>query len=733
MAKLAAWTLSVATLLLMHPGCGSAQQPKKPAPLSAGVSVPGAPAVVLPGKPDLPRIPPESERAECDEPARLDAKGRPVFPAGATAIEPAVDVDEDRGQLSALYPALDTTTDAFYPLPCDPSIGGTLPAAVNDPPTQQELDAENYLQEFEDKTSEDILKQSRLGTIEELRLPQIEAFNAGDCLIKVQITPTVSEYKKISCDDRQLLASDQPFEGRDIIYVHGLNTGHFEGWIANDPSARTPWLGPQDPGASQYLDSGGYFRQSARSYWSDHIHEHLINPANPFSATAGWEWLPGQPQAVYRPKANRYLVVAWSSNQTMVYAQHALLSQIQLAITTNKNVVTPPTYPTNVVRPFCWNGCIVIGHSTGPLITDTAMSLARFGFFGPGARQIPDRIHAHVSFAGATSGSRLATIGMAVGLAVGPAPLLICDIAVQVLHLPCQGFDLSFVGHTILRDLIPFVAQGIWGFWVATTPVPTVMVAGGHSFGFAVSAGRFLLPGLDDGVVTMNSACGNPNPVFPRVLAPSGAVVASYLKAFDYSGNPAKLQRAVKNFISHTNLKGPFGIPPPPLFLAAGCTPWRTPTGMVMPILFPGIGGPWDARNRYPNHFSFIQASLSHLYDGQGEDPQNPWPSTPSQAATVGRHYLPSSTANVEETSAITNSAIYAAASDGTHLVMPSFAGEMHEIVRGRSISFRIPIRTRRCPNKRCTVWIWKRTYHLLEPSKFKQSSHYVYEFVARR
>lgn len=66
--------------------------------------------------------------------AVCDEAGAPGAPGAG------VDVDEDRGPLSTLYPGLDTTTDAFYPLPCDPSIGGTLPPEVDDPPSQQEVD-----------------------------------------------------------------------------------------------------------------------------------------------------------------------------------------------------------------------------------------------------------------------------------------------------------------------------------------------------------------------------------------------------------------------------------------------------------------------------------------------------------------------------------------------------------------------------------------------------------------
>jgi hypothetical protein len=50
----------------------------------------------------------------------------------------------------------------------------------------------------------------------------------------------------------------------------------------------------------------------------------------------------------------------------------------------------------------------------------------------------------------------------------------------------------------------------------------------------------------------------------------------------------------------------------------------------------------------------------------------------------------------------------------------------MHEIVRGRSITFRFL-------KKKRTIWIWKSTYHLLDKWQEKQSSHYVYEFVGRR
>jgi hypothetical protein len=86
--------------------------------------------------------------AVCDEVAVM-RDGKPILPVGATDIEGPVDVDEDRGLLSTLYPGSDTTTDEFYPLPCEPSLGGTLPSEVDAPPAQDEIDAEEHLTKFE--------------------------------------------------------------------------------------------------------------------------------------------------------------------------------------------------------------------------------------------------------------------------------------------------------------------------------------------------------------------------------------------------------------------------------------------------------------------------------------------------------------------------------------------------------------------------------------------------------
>jgi hypothetical protein len=352
---------------------------------------------------------------ECDAAAVMSG-GNPVFPQGATDIEAPVDVDEDLGPLASLYPGHDTTTDAFYPLPCDPSIGGELPPGANDLPTANEVAAENYLEDFETKVAPGIVASIRKSLT---RLPPLASFNVGTCSI---------DTAPVACNSPAFLISGQPFEGRDIIYVHGLSTDHLSDWLHNNVSAHKLW--PQD--ASEFLNSTGYFRVYAQHYWNDHIHENLFDPAVPTNIAAGYQWTSVDPGALYKPKANRYLLISWSSNQTIEYAQHAMLSQIRFAMMSGTNVVTPPTYDKNYVRPFCSTGCIIISHSTGGLIVSSAMTLALQGRFGPGAVTIPSYMRAHVAFNGAISGSRLATVAMALGVRNTvpslSASLVLCNI-----------------------------------------------------------------------------------------------------------------------------------------------------------------------------------------------------------------------------------------------------------------------------------------------------------------
>ncbi len=669
------------------------------------VLVTTAPAEAAPSK--------QPPKPVCDEPAEM-RDGKPVLPAGATDVSGPVDVDEDRGLVSDLYPGAASGTDSFYPLPCEPSIGGELPPEVDDPPSPDELDAGKFVDEFDKSRAGALAREWKVGAVS---LPPLPDVQVGPCSItnRPPAKPTV-----LPCNSERFLQAGQPFEGRDIIYVHGFAPAHLAQWILGNPAARQLW--PE--GASEFLDPTGYYRQFADDYWADHIRENLFDPQVKTSPVAGWQWTASDASPVYKPKSNRYLTVAWSTNQRLEYAQHALLTQILMAMASNQNVVTPPAYPANQVRPFCSNGCVIVSHSTGPLIASTAMARAARGDYGASGKFVASHVRLQAGFVPAVSGSRVASAAVALGLPTSPVPHLLCTVFDNLLGLTdtCLIGDLSFFASSVLVDLVPAVAQGVWGPIVAQSPLPTVTVAGGHPTGNYGGLTKWLLPGLDDGVVSMNSACGNPNIVTPAVMAPSGATMTSLIKAFDFSTNANMLARAVKNFISHKDLQA--GAAPGPRYLAGACTPYLSPTGMVMPVANAEAGTAWDTRARYPNYFSFVQGSIDHAYDGK-TDNLNKWPSETGDPAGAHRHYLQFFGPNVEEQNAVTASAVYAKAPDGTYLVHPSFA-KVHEVVRGKKITFKLL-------KKKKVIWIWKRTYHLLDKWQEKQSSHYVYEFVGRR
>ena len=691
----------------------AAQRPAGGAPTRVEAGTRARPAVVI-----------------CDEAAVLDKEGRVTFPAEATDIEASVAVDEVRGTLPALYPGMNTTTDAFYAsLPCEPSIGGTLPPIPE--PTKDDLGAAAFLADFEGSGVPKVINEMRMNAPS---LPELDGFNVGACSITSGGTTAP---QVVPCTDPRFLHADQPFEGRDIIYVHGLGLGHLTDRIAHPASAGSTSIHPSHsrwPADSpEYLNTNGYFRSYAKEYWSNHIRENLFDPITPANPNAGWQFTATDASPRYNPKANRYLLVAWSSNQTLEYAQHAMITQIQRAMVDGLNVVTPPRYPGKTeTRSFCANGCVIISHSAGGLVTNTALARARMGDFGRGGEVVVGQMSAHVAFASALSGSRLATLGMAV--AIGGSPVatgsnLICAVADWIYSTAnsCNA-DLTFVANSILRDLIPAVTQTVWGPLVDASPVPTVTITGGTPLGNqAAGVTKIFLPGLDDGVITSNSSCGNSNSVFPGMVPPSGAVMTSVTKAFEFSENGGVLGRGIKIFLGQKNLL--VGLPYPGAspgvgYLASACTPYLSPTGMVMPVANAHAGTPLDARKRYRNHFSFIQSLGEHSYDGGG-DPANSWPSAMSAPAATVRAYWPFGAPHVEESVAVTDGAIYTRTIDGngTRLVKPV---PSYEVVRGRKVSFKLF-------GVRRTWWIWKRTYHLADRSGQKQSTHYAYEFVGRR
>ena len=654
----------------------------------------------------------------CDQP------GSSGPPPEAIDVEPAEDVDETRGTLSELYPGVNTSTDAFHEqLGCDDSIGDEeLPPEVDEPPEAEDLMAEQAVTDYENGRGAALA----IGQDTTLPLDVVipDAPPIGGWCRKREPDGNLHE---VSCL-RQLDPS-QPFDGRDVIYVRGFGLGQIQDALSGSSGALQRW--PRD--ADAFLAPDGYFRREATEYWRDHIAEHLWSGDPSAWGLSGWQWWAGDPEPTYAHKKNRYLIVAWSTNQRLAYAQNAFLAQVSAAIRHGTNVSTPPDFPADQERTFCANGCVVISHSTGGLLVSSTFGAVQRGDYGPEWRNaLENNFRVHVAFNGAMSGSRLASAALSVSNMVTGTqgnPRL-CDLITELAGAElCRVTAKDFLEQTVLVDLMPKVAQQVWGPVLSQSPVRTLTVAGGHPRGnYLLGLTKLLLPGIDDGVVTANSACGN-----PAFVAPDGAVSASGI----IGGNPLKVYdlgdahggqraRAIRTGIEQKlvlNGTHPGG----PLYIAGMCTPYLAPNGMRLPVLDSLSGTAWDTRKRWPNHYSMIQSVADHSYDGGGDGyDRNPWPSAEYQPASAPRHYLNTVnfSDNTEESSAVTDAGIYQQDWDGTYLVKPEF-GESVEVVKGKRIKFRLFRKTR-------YIWLWKRSYERLKGWETKQDSHYVYEFVAR-
>jgi hypothetical protein len=646
--------------------------------------------------------------APCAEPAKVDPRGNVVLPAGATEVEGPVDVDEELGTLSSLYPTLDTTTAAMYPLPCEPSIGGTLPPEAEDPESDEDQATDDQIDAFEKDELPGLIDQTAI------QLPSLPSFEkAPVCYYKNNVVP---------CDSPHLLNDNQPFAGRDIILIQGFSLGTLLDNASGNVGAHKKW--PQDPAA---FEPGGYFYQRAWDYWTPHVREHLWDMTAPNNAVAGYQWPAGQGNPSYVPKYNRLLIVAWNTAQRLEVAQHAFLTQAIRAMNTGHNVQTPPTYPpASVIKmPFCANGCIVISHSTGGLIANTAFGKLQDGQYGIAFRPLVKRFRGHVALASALGGSRLAPAAIAASNIANPSDPTCGLVSAWFGSNGLCGWSIQRALQSVLVDLTPSYARLRWVPVMNLSPVSTVTVSGAHTTGNygilndAINT-KLLHPGNDDGVVTMNSSCGNPQVVEPHVALPSGYTVTGLIKAFDM-GIPAT--RAIGVFRDQRRVKAPA----PARYMGAMCSPWLSATGMVMPVEDSYLGTPLSAHQRLSNTYSFIQGAIDHSYLG-GTDDDNPFPSTYGGSAMIPRRYLDTfwGSAVREESSAITNGQIYAAGPDGVRTVHPSFATQMKEYQRGRKISFKLF-------GTKYTWWIWRRTYHLLNRWEDKAATHFAYEYAYRR
>lgn len=629
--------------------------------------------------------------------------GSVQFPNGATDIVGPVYVDHPLGPLSAQYGALDTSTDAFYErLPCEPSIGGEVPPEAMADESDEDLAAESELQSLTALHLDDLIASA--DPIEPLSLP---GRLLGRCAI---------DGVPVACDDERFLRDDQPFAGRDIIYVHGLSLEHMTNYTGGYAPAQARW--PAD--RAEYDTPGGYFFDYARTYWKDHIREHLFDIDSPANGYAGYQWPQSQASASYVPKGNRVLTVAWATTQRLEYAQHAFLTQVIEAMNTGRNVITPPTYPSAFDRPFCANGCVVVSHSTGGLVVSTAMGKLARGDYGNQNRDLPGYFRGHLAFSGAFGGSRLAQLLIVVSNVV-PATSTLCTWAASFLNDGPCGWDGQAAINSVLLDLTPPYTSQHWAPVMDDSPVLTLTVGGAHTrSNYAWGLAKVVHPGNDDGVETMHSQCANPLPVLPPSIPPSGFIFSSWPKAYDM-GIP--LIRGVGQFLDQRHVKA---ATPAAKYMSAMCTPWLAPSGMVMPVANSMSATAFDARRRHTNHYSFIQGAIDHSFLG-ASDSVNPWPSAGNSPASTPRLYREAYGVDMkEESSAITDAGAYQLGTDGVYLVHPSFGSLPIEIERGLKISFRFL-------NRQRTWWIWRRLYHVLDRWQDKAASHYAYEYALRR
>ncbi|HWW52370.1 MAG TPA: hypothetical protein VNY84_01280, partial [Acidimicrobiales bacterium] len=336
---------------------------------------------------------------------------------------------------------------------------------------------------------------------------------------------------------------------------------------------------------------------------------------------------------------------------------------------------------------------------------------------------------AHVALHGAFSGSADATPMVAVGLAGGGA---LCTVATTVANVVFHGgipgcASLSTFPSSVLMDLVPQVMQVVWGPWIDATPVPTLTTAGGHPTSIdAGPVGKTLVQnlvrhvlheGFDDGVLTDNSQCANPN---PTASWPSGYVarpgIPLLVRVFDF-GHP---QRGVGYFIDQA-IDPKLAGNSLPVFAAGACTPFVAPDGMVQPINYSGTLALWATRpdnplDRYKNHYSFLLTASDHSIGPTGpfELPGLCYEETSLLSNT--HHCNNDNSDNYEETRAITDPAIYS-----TGLVNSAMKTMVVESVKGK----RIKIGKKK-------FWIWKRVYHTLAGSKQMIELDYVFKYVLK-
>lgn len=608
--------------------------------------------------------------------------------------------EDKRGRLTDLYSNYNGTT-SFYQTddPCS-SIGGSIPDEV-----------------LNVNMNDSLMNMGIKGGIAELDsiLNNIIQDTDKPTTLKPIAPPNVD------CEQSYKPDPSQPFSGRDIIFVHGLNLSHLCERASGEQGAQRNW--PDD--ASEFYGSG-YYKQKAIDGWSDHIKE----------------WL------MLRGAKNRYLIVAYNCSQRADVAAHAILTQISDAMSSNGTGVE--LLDDKRGRECFGKDAVIISHSTGALVTDIAMAIAekskndpivqaRFGNVG----YISNSIKVHLAPNGAFRGSKMATVFLASQSAL--------DINSPITKMTACG-DYPFLDplkmsttayQSILIDLQPAVATALWMPLInAFNKTTTITLAGGHSIGTYEMEDYPLVnialhPGFDDGVLTMGSQSANPwleTGPFPVGYNRKPGVYKLYDMGIAYQSIP----RANRYFY-HQSL-----FTPPP-FVGGASTPYLSPTGMRQPVLnVPPLTNP---ENRMPNHYSFLQSASDHYLGTRGRSNKEGYNTTNHNFSSGFRLYNYNyydggdkfnNGKHWEESLVITNPSLFT-----NGFINPSVINLPEEVVRGEYVDWEVwgPKFRFRKPFQIDIIWdllfhirftIWERKYHLMSDTETECQMSYMYKYILR-
>lgn len=661
--------------------------------------------------------------------AELDANGLPIPPFGQIDTDCPIlddDVDYFNGYVHDIYaycnPAPDGT-DTWYEFCQDSceSIGGELP--------------DELLDFIENDSLNDYLMDS-LGIKDSILMSDMNDFldSLELAYSNANMLDSLSSLGAFAFDCRKLPPQgpppndpDSPFNGMDIVFVHGLRLDPLVDKYNGVQAALTTW--PQDRNAFY----NGYWKEGAYNTWNPHTGKYL-NTAFDINLADSYNPLPGGP--IY---SNRYVAVSHSATQPFYVGAHAIMEQIANAMLNGEGVINCNPGELRPKNTFGHNGFIIISHSDGAPLTDISLTISNRTQYPPlnfmlgDVSFIAERCRLHVSIQGAFGGSNLATVQlMAAAGSTSPSLHKLVDAVFKDLPPALWQFNSELLDMSITNKL--------WGPYMDQVPVCVLMLSGGHPTDYGEEIGEpstkwksFLSKhvvqhGFDDGVLSIESqsAYRHPRTFYPNRYLPKPGKLTFIdpnlnEKIYDmgiHKNRGIRYYLDQKSDINASNFLNPiaFGSCWSSLAASSGIIPWLSPTGMVQPVANPSAFLPGcdalNPLNRYLNHYTFIQSTADHYQGSRG-----PFPNFPNYEQTYDNI-----NDNCEESRVATSLDVYDKCG-----VSPSMKNLQVEYIRGKSKTFRIkPFK------KTFTFWIWKRKYHLLHNYKQNHQLDYLYKYLLK-